>query len=633
MWGGHGGGGGWHGGGHGWHGGHGGLDDEELGQVYNHQVIRRLYPYFRVRLGLFMLAMVMMLLYTGTMVATPWLIGYTLKTFIFIEGGDLSGLDRAGLLFVGIVVANYAGNYFYLRLLGKISQDVLYKLRTGMFDHLQWLSVPFFDKNEVGRIMSRVQNDVNQLQEFLPMVTLTLGDLLSLAGFVGMMVYMNVKLAGITFVVIPFLLIIMVVWQRYARTAFIRIRQAISVVNTRLQQNISGVRVVQSLNREDVNLRQFDYVNQDHLNANLSAIRLASFLMPAVEIVTAAALGLVIVVGGNMVLNTELEVAFLISFALYVQRFFDPIRSLTQQYSQFQRAMTAGVRIFELMDVMPEVVDRPGAPELPPIKGEIRYEGISFEYISGIPVLQDINLHIKAGQTVALVGQTGAGKTTMVSLLARFYDVTSGRITVDGHDVKDVARDSLAGQTSMVLQEPFLFSVSLADNIRYRNTTAPMERVITAATAVGAHGFIMKLDHGYDTMLWERGGNLSVGQRQLISFARAVLADPRILILDEATANIDTFTEVLIQRALRDLLKGRTAVVIAHRLSTIQNSDMIVVMDHGSIIDSGTHEELLERCSIYARLYALNFEDAPEQVAGSAAREEARRPSVPDSIT
>ncbi|MBI4339773.1 MAG: ABC transporter ATP-binding protein, partial [Chloroflexi bacterium] len=469
--------------------------------------------------------------------------------------------------------------------------------------------------NEVGRIMSRVMSDVEQLQEFLPTVTLTLGDLLSLVGIVAVMLLMDMKLALVTFTVLPLLIIIMALWQRFARTAFVRVRRAISVVNSRLQQNISGVRVVQSFNREEVNLRNFDTVNRDHLNANLWAIRLSAILMPTVEIITALALGLVIVVGGAMVIDGELLAGTLIGFALYVQRFFDPIRNLTMQYTQFQRAMTGGQRIFELLDVKPEVVDRPDAGSLPPVRGEIIYDHVSFEYIKGHPVLQDINLHIKPGQTMALVGQTGAGKTTMVSLAARFYDVAAGRITVDGHDLREVTRESLASQMGMVLQEPFLYSVSVADNIRFNHTEAPMAKVIEAARVVGAHDFIMKLEQGYDTLLNERGGNLSVGQRQLISFARAVLADPRILILDEATANIDTFTEVLIQRALGDLLKDRTAIVIAHRLSTIQNADRIVVMEKGGIAEMGTHEELLVRSPLYARLYALNFQDAPPEEA------------------
>ena len=562
-------------------------------------------------MGLFTLSMVMMLVYTSTLVLIPWLIGYTIDNYVL--SSNLSGLNRIGLVLIGVITANLIGNYLYMRLLGKISQEVLYKLRTDMFNQLQRLSVPFFDRNEVGRIMSRVMSDVGQLQEFLPMVTITLGDMLSLVGIIVVMFLMNWQLAIITIVVLPLLALIMGVWQRYARVAFIRIRYAISVVNTRLQQNISGVRVVQSMNREDLNLRQFDRVNMDHLDANLRAIRLSAILMPTVDLITAVALGLVIVVGGTMVLNDSLGAGALVAFALYVQRFYDPIRNLTMQYTQFQRAMTGGVRIFELMDVEPEVVDKPDAKPLPFVKGEIRYEGVWLEYVAGIPVLKDVNLHIKPGTTAALVGQTGAGKTSMVSLLMRFYDVTSGRLTVDGYDLRDIQRSSLASQASTVLQEPFLFSVSVADNIKYRHTEATMEQVIRAATAVGAHDFIMKLENGYDTILYERGGNLSVGQRQLISFARAILADPRILILDEATANIDTFTEVVIQQALKEMLKDRTAVVIAHRLSTIQNADMIVVMELGRIVDIGTHDELLERSAIYSRLYALNFQDLEEE--------------------
>ena len=601
--------------------GQGGLDDDDRGQIYNHEVIKRLFPYFKSRMGLFILSMVMMLVYTSTLVLIPWLIGYTIDNYVL--SGNMSGLNRIGLVLIGVITANLIGNYLYMRLLGKISQEVLYKLRTDMFDHLQKLSVPFFDRNEVGRIMSRVMSDVGQLQEFLPMVTITLGDMLSLVGIVIVMFLMNWQLALVTIVVLPLLALIMGVWQRYARVAFIRIRYAISVVNTRLQQNISGVRVVQSMNREDLNLRQFDRVNMDHLDANLRAIRLSAILMPTVDLITAVALGLVIVIGGTMVLNESLGAGALVAFALYVQRFYDPIRNLTMQYTQFQRAMTGGVRIFELMDVEPEVVDKADAKPLPVIKGEIRYEGVWLEYVPGIPVLKDVNLHIKPGTTAALVGQTGAGKTSMVSLLMRFYDVNSGSLAVDGHDLRDIQRSSLASQASTVLQEPFLFSVSVADNIKYRHTGATMEQVISAATAVGAHDFIMKLENGYDTILYERGGNLSVGQRQLISFARAILADPRILILDEATANIDTFTEVVIQQALKEMLKNRTAVVIAHRLSTIQNADMIVVMEQGRIVDTGTHDELLERSPIYSRLYALNFQDMEEGEEPLASAEEA----------
>ncbi len=594
----------------GWGHGQGGLDDDDSGSIYNHEVIKRLFPYFKNQLGLFTLAMVMMLVYTSTLVLIPWLIGFTIDNYVLAK--DIDGLNRIGFVLIAVIMANLIGNYLYMRILGKISQEVLYRLRTDMFDHLQKLSVPFFDRNEVGRIMSRVMSDVGQIQEFLPMVTITLGDMLSLVGIIAVMFLMNVKLAIVAILVLPILAIIMSVWQRYAKTAFIRIRYAISVVNSRLQQNISGVRVVQSMNRENLNLSQFDDVNLAHLDANVRAIKLSAVLMPTVDLITGIALGLVIIIGGTMVLDGSLGAGALVAFALYVQRFYDPIRNLTMQYTQFQRAMTGGVRIFELIDVEPEVVDKVDAASLPQIKGEIKYENVCLEYVKGIQVLTNVNLHIKPGQTVALVGQTGAGKTSMVSLLVRFYDVTSGSITIDGYDLRDIQRNSLAAQASMVLQEPFLFSVSVEDNIKYRHTSATMEDVITAAKAVGAHDFIMKLEQGYDTILYERGGNLSVGQRQLISFARALLADPRILILDEATANIDTFTEVVIQQALKTVLTGRTALVIAHRLSTIQNSDVIVVMEQGEIVASGTHEDLLQYSPIYSKLYSLNFQEPTE---------------------
>ena len=593
------------------------LDDEELGRIYDHKVVMRFVPYAKPHIVRALISLVFMLLYTATLVAIPTLIQYAIDDIIVpgIKTGEVGALDLAFILFLTAALLNYVGNYFYLKHISLVSQRILYTLRTKMYDHLQKLSVPFFDQNEVGRVMSRVQNDVHQLQEFLPMVVRAMGDFLSLGGIIIMMLFMHYQLALITFTVIPILVLVMAIWQRYASSAFVRIRQAISIVNGQLQQNISGVRVVQSFNREELNRREFDQVNLNHLDANIRAARLAAALVPSVEILTALALSLVIFIGGTMVLEGSLGVGVLVAFVLFIQRFFDPIRSLTMDYPQFQRTMTAGTRIFELLDIEPEVVDSPKATELPtPIKGEILYEKVNFHYIEGTPVLKDINLHIKPGQTVALVGQTGAGKTSMVSLLSRFYNVIDGRITVDGYDLKDITHASLTHQLSMVQQEPFLFSATIADNIKYRHRDATHEQIERSAKAVGAHGFILRMEQGYNTMLQERGSNLSVGQRQLISFARAVLADPRIIILDEATANIDTYTEVLIQVALADLLKGRTAVVIAHRLSTIQNADIIVVMENGRIIDSGKHHELLERGGIYTRLYELNFQDPEDEL-------------------
>ena len=468
----------------------------------------------------------------------------------------------------------------------------------------------FYNKNEVGRVMSVVQNDVQQLQEFLSIVIVTFADVLSLGGIIAAMVIMDAQLALITLLVIPLLVVMMAIWQRSARRAFMRARQAISAVNAGLQENISGVRAVQSMNREDANIRSFGVANSENLGANLEAGKMQAALFPAVEILSALALALVIFFGGSRVLDNAIEVGVLIAFALYIQRFFEPVMNLTMQYGSLQRAMASGSRIFELMDVEPEVVDGPGSSTTVAATGDVRFEGVDFQYVEGDPILRDISFHVPAGHKVALVGPTGAGKTTLLSLLMRFYDVTKGRVLLDGVDVRDITLDSLSRQISIVPQEPYLFSGTIRENIRYNRVEATDEEVVRAAKAVGAHDFIENLEKGYDTPLQERGGNLSVGQRQLISFARALVADSRVLLLDEATANVDTYTEMLIQKALDELLRGRTAIIIAHRLSTIRNADQIVVVDQGRVTEMGRHHDLLAKGGLYAQLHSFSSESA-----------------------
>ena len=578
-----------------------GLDNpDEEGQLYDHQVVTRLLGYIRPYWRRVLATIVAMLAYTGTVIALPWIIGWTVQNYV--RTGDLSGLNLVVLGFVMVAFLQFVTNYIHLLLMSFVGQRVLYTLRVDLFKHLQRLSMSFFDRNETGRVMSRVQNDVQQLQEFISIMVVTLADVLSLVGIIAIMLSMNVELALITLSVVPLLFLILIVWQRFARIVFLRARQSIAGVNAGLEENISGVRVVQSLNRERVNIRRFGEANSENLNANLRASRYSAVLLPSVEVLTALGLGLVVFFGGVMVLEGTLEVGYLLAFALYIQRFFEPVRSLTMQYGSLQRAMVSGNRIFELMDTEIEVADRLEAVSLPPVRGEVRYEGVGFDYEPESPVLQDIDLDIRAGQTVALVGPTGAGKTTLVSLLLRLYDVKQGRITLDGHDIRDVSLDSLASQMGVVTQEPYLFSGTVRENIRFNRVETTDEEVVRAATAVGAHEFISNMEHGYDAPLQERGGNLSIGQRQLISFARALAADPRILILDEATANIDTHTEVLIQRALGELLRDRTALVIAHRLSTIRNADLIVVVDEGRIVERGNHSQLLAQAGLYAQL-------------------------------
>jgi ABC-type multidrug transport system fused ATPase/permease subunit len=581
-------------------------DETVVGKVYDNRVVMRLLTYIVPYRRDALISLAAMLLYTAANVGLPLVIMYGINWAI--NSGDLWRLHIVGGIFFGVTLLHFAANYLQLIAIAKVGQGVLYSLRTQLFNHLQTLSPAFYHRTSVGRIMSRSQSDVMQLQETFELLVTTLADLLSLAGIIIAMLATDWQLALVSLGIMPPLFFVLGYWQRFARHSFMRIRRAIAMVNGEYNQNITGVRVVQSLNRQQENLKHFNGLNREFLDANLEASRFSGSLQPIVECLTGIGMGVgVILVGGVLLQKGEVEWGVLVAFALWVQRFFEPIRQLTMQYSQMQRAMAAGVRIFELLDVQPEVRDAPDASEMPTIQGEIRFEHVSFHYVPGIEVLKDINLHIHPGETVALVGATGAGKSTLATLIHRFADVTQGRISIDGFDIRKVRRQSLVRQMSMVLQEPYLFSGTVKENIRYANTAASDADVVAAAKAVGAHDFIIAMKQGYDTPLAERGVNLSVGQRQLLSFARAIVGNPRILILDEATASIDTHTELLIQNALKRLLEGRTSIVIAHRLSTIRNADTIVVLEHGCVVEIGKHADLLDRKGVYARLYAVNY--------------------------
>ncbi len=589
---------------HGGHGGHGGGrfdQDEELGKVYDSRVISRLPRFLKPVVKLIAIGALGMLVRTGATLALPYMVAIATNN---IAAGDLGALNISVIYLVVISVAMWAAQYVETLFTSLAGQKVIYQMRRDMFDHLLTLSLSFFDTHKVGKLMSRIQNDVAQVQELVTQGILSLiTSVLTLLGIAIIMLTVNWALGLLTLIVVPVMIAGAFIWQKYARVAFIRVRRAIAIVNSQLQEDMSGVRVIQSLSREEENMEQFDEVNKAHLDANITAVKLEALIMPAVHISTSIAYAIVIIFGGFQVMDGVMDIGFLLAFLLYVQRFFDPVLELSMQYTELQRAMASGHRIFEMLDIHADITDRPDAVELPPVEGEIAFRNVHFSYEEGEEVLHGINLTIKPGESVAIVGQTGSGKSSLVSLTARFYEVENGAVTIDGYDVRSVTQKSLRKQIGIVPQDPILFTGTVEENIRFGNETASREEVIQVAKEVGAHTFINRLKDGYQAQVGQRGSNLSAGQRQLVCMARAMLAAPSILILDEATSNIDTHTERIMQRAVNKLAKGRTTLTIAHRLSTITGADRIIVLEHGNLIEEGSHRQLMAKKGLYYKMY------------------------------
>lgn len=578
------------------------------------RVIARIIPYVRPYFGHLLAALFFMLVVTLAGLLTPYLEAVAIDRFILngeglSEAERLRGITGLALLYLAINVVTWLCSFAQTLLVSITGQNVIYTLRQKMFVHLQKLSFSFFDKTETGRIMTRLTNDVNALSELISSGILNVvNDALMLAGIVFIMSTLNWRLALLTFATLPLMIFVATRFRGRMQRAYHEVRRKAATVNVNLAESISGVRVTQSFVREDRNARRFDANNMDNMQANMQAAQLNSAFGPVIEILATVGVSIVIWYGGALLQRGEITLGVVFAFLRYVGRFFMPIRDLSQVYNIWQAATVSIDRIFELLDAEPSVKDAPAALDLPPIQGHIKFDNVTFGYEAELPILHNVTLEIPPGRTVALVGPTGAGKSSIINLLARFYDPTSGVISIDGHDLTTVTQRSLHEQVSMVLQDSFIFNGSVRNNIAYGRPDASQDDIIAAAEDVNAHEFIMRLPDGYDTEVGERGARLSQGQRQLLSFARALLCRPSILILDEATSSVDAYTEVLIQRALEKLLAGRTAVVIAHRLSTIRHADTIVVIDQGRIVEQGNHHELMQLVDgLYRRLYERQY--------------------------
>ncbi|MBN1148809.1 MAG: ABC transporter ATP-binding protein [Anaerolineales bacterium] len=588
-------------------------NEDLLLKGFDPRITRRVLGFLKPYGWQFAISLVLMLVNASAVAAGPYLIKVAVDSGMRAE--SWTNLQRTVLLYLLVVAAQWLAIFIRVNLMARVGQSIIYDLRGALFEHLQRLSLGFYSHFSVGRVITRVINDVGVLREFLTWALLAVvRDLFTVFGILMAMLAMDVRLSLVTFTVLPVMIVITVFFQRRARWNYRQVRAAISWVNSVLAENINGVRVVQAFSRQETNRAFFsEQVNRNNLEANMQAARLAAGFPAVIDLLGALSVCLLVWLGGAAALDESARDAItpgvLVAFVLYIDRFFDPIRDLSQRYDSFQSTMAAGERIFALLDTPPDVADLPQAIDLPPIRGEVCFEEVSFHYADDPSLaLEQVNLRLEPGETVALVGRTGAGKSTLVKLVGRFHDPTRGRVLIDGYDLRQVTQRSLRRQMGIVLQDPFLFSGSVAENIRFGRLEASDAEVIAAAQAVGAHDFITRLRLGYDTPVEEGGVVLSVGQRQLISFARALLAEPSILILDEATSSVDTQTEQLIQRALAHLLQGRTAFVIAHRLSTVVNADRIVVIEDGRIVEQGTHADLLAAGGIYYQLYRTGFE-------------------------
>ena len=593
----------------------GNSDDEMFGKVYDINVIKKISPYIWRYKKYSAIGAICTLVSAGLAVLIPYFIKIGIDDYINNTGISIasrkSGLIELSIVFALTMLAAWITNYIGQIFLARVGQNVLRDIRIDMFTHLQKLNLNYFQKTKSGSIMSRMMGDTSQLQESFAIVVMTLADILSLVGICTTLLLMNFKIGISSLAVVPLLFIAVLVWQPIAKRAFINVRIAISQVLSSFSENLNGIKEVQNFNREDNNYKDFSGQTDDHIKAALKAQKLSSALLPPVDILTSTAIIIASFVASKLILNDAAEIGVIIASVLYIQRIFDPIRNLMMQYTQIQRSMASGARLFEFLDIEKSInqlkIDTPKNI----IKGQVEFKDFHFAYDNDIEVLTNINMKIAEGSTIAFIGDTGAGKTTLAALITGLYppNKDKGQLSIDNIPIEKYSRSDLGSQVAMVLQDPFLFQGSLKENLKFNQQSATDEEMINACKSIGIHDYITSLENGYDTSVSERGVNMSQGQRQLMGFARALIKNPKILILDEATSNIDSISELKIQNALQVLFENRTSIVIAHRLSTIKLSDNIFVIKGGRIAEQGNHSTLMNLQEEYFKFTESSFQN------------------------
>jgi len=590
------------------------LSDEDIrSRSFDYNIIKRFMPYVSkykkdVFIGFFFI-----LLLTGASLLIPIVIKNLIDQSSCMIGSSCTDIESVknsifvGLLqFLGLAILVSFSIFMSDSIVEKVGENILLDLRQKMFTHLQDVSISFMDKTDVGKLMSRLQGDVAAMQEALQMSVFAIGDLVLIFGIISVLLVMNVQLGILTILVMPLMILIRMIWLPKARIAFLDARTKSSAATSYLAENINGIRTIQSFNRQNFNSKIFEKKANDLYKAQLRAAKLSSLMLPTVETLTGISFAIIIIVGASLVINDHITAGVMVAYMLLVQRFFDPIRTISMQYNAMQRAMASGYRIFEVLDI-PVTIRDPKKPLDCPLDGSIKFDNVSFAYVDKTYILKDFNLSIENGERIGIVGPTGAGKSTISNLIHRFYDTNKGKVILGGVEIKKFSQEYIGKKVGMVLQDPFLFSGTILDNIKYGNKDIPQKEVEKATELLGLNEFINSLDNGYSTVIGQRGSDLSMGQRQLLSILRALVADTQYLILDEATSSIDSYTEKKIQNALDILLKDRTSITIAHRLATVRKCDRIIVLNAGEIEEIGSHQKLLKNKGLYSKLYNLNY--------------------------